>query len=80
MNPGACIIRLITAVIYGLRNKLECFPLLAFPAQSSVQSQTRQLSTGLVNYGRNNIYDTGPWTQSYKTFFVLNYDNLSQNQ
>jgi hypothetical protein len=25
--PGACIIKLITAVIYGFRNKLECFSL-----------------------------------------------------
>jgi hypothetical protein len=25
--PRACIIRLITAVIYGFRNKLECLPL-----------------------------------------------------
>jgi len=25
--PGACIIKFITAVIYGFRNKLECLPL-----------------------------------------------------
>jgi hypothetical protein len=25
--PGACIIKLITAVIYGFRNKLECLSL-----------------------------------------------------
>jgi hypothetical protein len=24
-KPGACIIKLVTAVIYGFRNKLECF-------------------------------------------------------
>jgi hypothetical protein len=27
IRPGACIIKLITAVIYGFRNKLECFSL-----------------------------------------------------
>jgi hypothetical protein len=26
-RPGACIIKLITAVIYGLRNKPECLSL-----------------------------------------------------
>jgi hypothetical protein len=26
-QPGPCIIKLITAVIYGFRNKLECFSL-----------------------------------------------------
>ncbi len=26
-TPGACIIKLITAVIYGFRNKLECLSL-----------------------------------------------------
>ncbi len=25
--PGACTIKLITAVVYGFRNKLECLPL-----------------------------------------------------
>jgi hypothetical protein len=27
--PGACIIKLITAVIYGFLNKLECFFLVS---------------------------------------------------
>jgi hypothetical protein len=27
LTPGACIIKLITAVIYGFRNKLECLSL-----------------------------------------------------
>jgi len=27
LTPGPCIIKLITAVIYGFRNKLECFSL-----------------------------------------------------
>jgi hypothetical protein len=27
VRPGACIIKLITAVIYGARNKLECLSL-----------------------------------------------------
>jgi len=27
VTSGACIIKLITAVIYGFRNKLECLPL-----------------------------------------------------
>ncbi len=26
-TPGACTIKLITALIYGFRNKLECLPL-----------------------------------------------------
>ncbi len=29
-SPGACIIKLITAVIYSFRNKLECLSLQAF--------------------------------------------------
>jgi hypothetical protein len=27
LGPGGCIIKLITALIYGFRNKLECLPL-----------------------------------------------------
>ena len=27
LKPGACIIKFITAVIYGFRNKLECLSL-----------------------------------------------------
>ncbi len=30
LAPGACIIKLITAVIYGLRNELECLSLAGF--------------------------------------------------
>jgi len=30
--PGACIIKLITAVIYSFRNKLECMSLASLPS------------------------------------------------
>jgi hypothetical protein len=31
LTPGACITKLITAVIYGFRNKLECLSLNTRP-------------------------------------------------
>jgi hypothetical protein len=30
LTPGACIIKLITAIIYDFCNKLECFSLSSF--------------------------------------------------
>ncbi len=55
-QPGACIIKLITAVIYGFRNKLECLSLASLPSLVYCL-RTNPL---VVNYGRNKFYDTGP--------------------
>jgi hypothetical protein len=35
--PGACIIKFITAVIYGFRSKLECLSLESLSSLASVQ-------------------------------------------
>ncbi len=47
----ACIIKRITAIIYGFRNKLECLSL----ASLSILVQCL-----VKNTGRNKFYDTGP--------------------
>ncbi len=61
MTPGACIIKLITAVIYGFRNKLECLSLNTDQAGKACQGQTLQLITETEYYGHYKFYDTGPW-------------------
>jgi len=38
--PGACIIKLITVVIYGFHNKLECLSLNTRLAGKAGQGQT----------------------------------------
>ncbi len=48
-RSGACIIKLITAVIYGFRNKLECLFMASLLTQFSVQGQTLQLITETVD-------------------------------
>ncbi len=54
-RPGPCIIKLITAVIYGFRIKLECLSL------ASLSSLVLCLRTNtLAYYGRNKFYDSGP--------------------
>jgi hypothetical protein len=59
-SPGACIIKLNTAVVYGFRNKLECF-VPGKPFQPSLVFRDKHLFiTKTVNYGRNKSYDTGP--------------------
>jgi len=68
-RPGACIIKLITAVIYGFRSKLECLSLNTNKAGKACQVQTLQLIAVTVNYDRNKFYDTGPRGQCYKTFY-----------
>jgi hypothetical protein len=57
--PGACIIKLINAVIYGFCYKLECFSLNTRLGWKG-QGQTLYLITETVNYGRNKFYDTSP--------------------
>jgi hypothetical protein len=72
ITQGACIIKLITAVIYGYSNKLECSTLntrlrlgrLDRDKHSSFIMET-------VNYGRNKFYDTGPRAQCYKTNYIV---------
>ncbi len=64
-NPGACIIKLITTVIYGVLYKRQCLSVanlsgLVQCLVFSVQGQTLQLIRETVNYGRNEFYDTGP--------------------
>jgi hypothetical protein len=54
-DPEACIIKLITAVIYGFRNKLEC---LSFNTRLAWKGLPG--TNTLAYYGRNKFYDTGP--------------------
>jgi hypothetical protein len=62
-RPGDCIIKLITAVIYGFCNKLECSSL------ASLSSLVQCLGTNsLAYYGRNKFYDT-----KHLSFFPPNY-------
>ncbi len=49
-TSGACIIKLITAVIYSLRNKLECLSL------ASLSSLVQCLRTNTLAYYRNRKY------------------------
>ncbi len=64
-SPGAYIIKLITAVNCGFRNKLECLSLASLSAYSSVKGQTLRLITEIVNYDRNKFYDTGPRLENF---------------
>ena len=69
-----CIVKLITAAIYGFRNKLEFVP--GKPLKPSLVFKDKHchwLITEAVNYDRNKFYDTGPRTQCYKTFLSVNY-------
>ncbi len=47
LSPGACIIKLIMAIIYGFRNKLECLSL------ESLSSQVYCLVTNTLAYYGN---------------------------
>ncbi len=58
-QPGACIIKLITAVMYGFRNKLMFVPGKPFQP-SLVFRDKHQLITETVNYVHKEFYDTGP--------------------
>ena len=83
MFPGACIIKLITAVIYGFRNKLECLS-LGKPFQPSLVFRDKHLLiTETVNYVRNKFYDTGPrWhyrVAKIANIFTKKYLTISVN-
>ncbi len=58
--PGACVIKLITAVIYNFRNKLVFVPGKPFQPSLVFSDKHSKLITETVNYGRNKFYDTGP--------------------
>ncbi len=51
--------KLITVIIYGFCNKLECLSLASLSALSSVLRTNTMAYYGSVNYDRNKIYDTG---------------------
>ncbi len=57
LAPGACIIKHISAVINGFRNKLEHLYLNTRLGWKGLPGT----NTLAVNYGRNKFYDTGPW-------------------
>jgi hypothetical protein len=65
-KPGAFIIKLITAVIYGFRNKLECLSLNPRLGWKGLPG-TNKLTTETVNYGCNKFYNTGPRGLYYKS-------------
>jgi hypothetical protein len=56
-NLGACIIKLITDLFYGFRNKIVFIPGKYFQP-SLVFGDKHKLITVSVNYGRNKFYDT----------------------
>jgi hypothetical protein len=51
------LLKLITAVINGFRNKLECLSLNTRLAGKACQGQTLLLITETVKYGRNKFYE-----------------------
>jgi hypothetical protein len=55
---GTFIIKLIMAVIYGFRCKLDCLSLNTRLGWKACQGQTLKLITETVNYGHNKFYDT----------------------
>ncbi len=63
--PGGCILKLIMAVIYGVRNKLECLSL-----NSRLGCKGFPGTNTLAYYGNrklrpNKFYDIGPWTEDF---------------
>ncbi len=70
LKPGACIIKLITAVIYGFNNMLECLSVNTNKAEKACQGQTLKLITETVNYGRNKFYETGPWSHQQMREYI----------
>jgi len=62
-SQGACIIKLIMAVIYSFRNKLECFSLnIKLGWERLARDKHSSLLRKYVNYGHNKFYDTGFWS------------------
>jgi len=77
LRSGVCIIKLITAVIYGFRNKLVF--VLGKPFQPSLvfRDKHSSLLQKTVNYGCNKFYDTGPWrNKSNKIHFNYQIQTL----
>jgi hypothetical protein len=73
--PGPCIIKIITAVIYGFHNKQECFPLNIRLVWKGLQG-----TNILACYGNSKkFYDRGPWGQDQmlKKFFFLNLQMIT---
>ena len=62
-SPRACILKLITAAIYGFRNKLECLSLNTRLSWKGLPGKNTRVyyGTGTINYRRNKFYDTGTW-------------------
>ncbi len=60
-RPGACIIKLIAAIIYGFEKKDRVFvPGKPFqPSLMFARNKYSSLSRKSVNYDRNKFYDTG---------------------
>jgi hypothetical protein len=75
-TPGACIIKLITAVIYCFHNELVCLSLNTKLDWKGLPG-TNWLFTETVNYGRNKFCDTGPRPVPFTTSVLLwsNYDS-----
>ncbi len=60
MPPGACIIKLIMAVIYSFRNKLECLSLESLSSLVLCLVTNTLAFSETINYGCDMFYDTGP--------------------
>ncbi len=67
----ACIIKLITVVVYGFCNKLERLSLNTRLDWKGLPGTTLQLITVTVKYGHNKFYDTGPQYQKSLLLVLL---------
>jgi hypothetical protein len=60
-TPVACIIKLITAVIYGFHNKLQCLAQNSILGWKGLPGTNTPAITETVNYGRERFYEIDPW-------------------
>jgi hypothetical protein len=75
LRPGACIIKIITVVIYSFRTKLECLSLNTRLDWKGLPGTSNLANTETVNYSSNKFYDTGPWGQFNKQIMSVTYDH-----
>ncbi len=74
-RPGACIIKLITDIIYSFCNKLECLSLASLSSLVQCLGTNTVAYNGTVNYSLNKFNDTGPRGLYYKLYRFVIYKN-----
>jgi hypothetical protein len=72
-TSGACIIKLITAVIYAFPNKLECLTLNTILGWKGLPGTNSLAYYWNWNYGRNKCYDTGPGSWIFNLYLNAAY-------